>query len=782
MLNEMASRVSPPSPAFVRRHLVDRVAILTLDRPGARHVTVDPEFAAELDDALTHLEVDTTVDAVVLRSEKFGSFCAGVNLDFVRRMSFATIAEGFASSVARAFQRLSRLGKPVVACVEGLALGFGFEIALASTATVASDSPACTFALPEVKFGLLPAGNGLLRVAERAGLRVATDLGLSGRKLRAHEAWKLGLVDEVVDPSRVLDRAIDLARTLARDPSSRNDLPRTRAQRARAFGAGRIEGDRARPTPNESVVARVSYDLERAIVEGNPLGRALFWKQMGSTVEARTHGHYPAEKAILDVLERFGLRGFQAAAKLEARSFGTLVVSPTSRRLVDLFFSEVSLKKDLGSPPNTRTTKPDRRPVERSEHAEHAPKRLQAVGIVGAGLMGAGIAATTIRAGIPVRLRDTDDVHLERGLRYVHDAIDTLARKSLLSPVERLEAFGRLQGGTGITGLRDVDIVIEAVFEDVSLKHDVLRIIEDVVDDDCTIASNTSSLPISRIADGAKRPERIVGMHYFRPAFRVPLVEVVRTPRTSPESLVTAVALGKRQRKNVVVVADGPGFYTTRVFAPWLAEAVRMVGEGASIETVDGAVTAWGFSAAPLQLFDDLGIELATNIAEVLHEGLGERMRVPDAFEALRRDDRKGRKNGRGFYLYDVGYGRFRSARRRPDTTVYEAIHSVASKHPSSEDVALRCSLALINEAIRCLADGILATPRDGDIAAIVGLGFPAFRGGPFRYVDTAGATEVLRHLRMLEQRFGPRFEPAPLLVDMARHGKRFYDDPRVVT
>ena len=629
----------------------------------------------------------------------------------------------------------------MVACVHGSALGGGFELALACTATVATDDPKTVLGLPEVKLGLMPAANGLLRVAERAGLRVAIDLGLTGRSLKPHEAHALGLVDEVVAPPVALDAACRLALRLVVQPRLRGQLPERRAW---VQHQGR---------PLERLRA-----ADRLLLEKNPVGRALLFRRARAAAASETRGHYPAAERMLDLLERYGSRGFRAAAKLEARLFGDLVVSETSHRLVELFFATTAARKDPGVEPDER------------DRAEPFP--VAHVGVIGAGLMGAGIACVTVQAGLPVRMKDTDEAALERGVEYVKGVLEDRRRRGSITLTEREQTSARLTRTSDYADVASADLVIEAVFEDLALKHAVLRDLEAIVKDTCVIASNTSSLPIARIAEGSARPERILGMHYFSPVHRAPLLEVVRTKHTAPRAVATAVALGKRQGKTVIVVHDGTGFYTTRILAPYLNEAAQLLTEGVSVDAIDAALVDWGFTNGPLHVLDDIGIDVASHVSTVMHGAFGERLRPPAVVAALRADDRRGRKNGRGFYLY----GRGHKLEQRVDDTVYDALrvhHRPTRAIP--EEISLRCTIPLVNEALRCLDEGILRSPRDGDIGAIFGIGFPPFRGGPFRYVDVLGAQEVLRRTRSLEHRFGTRYEPAPLLVEMARKGTRFY-------
>ena len=723
----------------------DGVAVLTLDDPGETHNTITPQLGAELAAAIETAESDARVKAIVLRSGKKDSFLVGANIDYLQTIRFAKDAEDASLEVGKRFARIASCVKPIVACVHGPALGGGFELALACTGSVATDDPKTVLGLPEVKLGLMPAANGLIRVAERAGLLAAIDLGLSGRSLKPKKALSLGLVDDVVAKSIAIETACSFALGLATRPELRKALPRTRASMRR----------------HGPLAARLR-EAQRVLLEKNPIGRAILFRRARAEATKATQGHYPATERMLDVLQRWGSKGFRPAAELEARLFGELVVSETSHRLVELFFATTASKKDRGVEHDEQDTLP--RPVER-------------IAVVGAGLMGAGIACVSVQAGIPVRMKDTEYVALGRGLTYVKDVLDERARRSgppergSTSAIERDQTFARLSGTIDYSGVGSADLVVEAVFEDLALKQAVIADLDKLVKDTCVIASSTSSIPIAQIAARSSRPDRILGMHYFSPVHRMPLLEVIRTKETDPRAVATAVAVGKRQGKTVIVVRDGTGFYTTRILAPYLNEATQLLTEGVPVDVVDRALVDWGFPTGPLHLLDDVGIDVAAHVTAVMESAFGERMRAPDALAALRLDDRKGRKNGRGFYLH----GRGTKAKRRIDDTVYQALRIKPQARPMPDEMSLRCIIPLVNEALRCLDEGVLRSARDGDVGAIFGIGFPPFRGGPFRYVDVLGAPEVLRRTRSLEQRFGARFEPAPLLVEMARKGKRFY-------
>jgi 3-hydroxyacyl-CoA dehydrogenase / enoyl-CoA hydratase / 3-hydroxybutyryl-CoA epimerase len=329
--------------------------------------------------------------------------------------------------------------------------------------------------------------------------------------------------------------------------------------------------------------------------------------------------------------------------------------------------------------------------------------------------------------------------------------------------------MARVSATTDLSGFGRADVVIEAVFEDLALKRRLLAEVEGVTPDDCIFASNTSSIPITQLAEGSKRPGNVIGMHYFSPVEKMPLLEIITHTGTDPSVTATCVELGKAQGKTVIVVRDGPGFYTSRVLAPYLNEAAHLLVEGAAIELVDAALRGYGFPVGPFQLLDEVGIDVGEKVSHVLHDAFGERMAAPAAMGSAVKEGRLGRKSKKGFYRYDV--------KGKPvDPSVYETVPGGATRVPFPPDELWeRPVLLFLNEAVRCLEEGILRSSRDGDIGAVFGLGFPPFRGGPFRTVDGMGASEVVRRLQHWERKFGVRFEPAPLLRRMAERGERFY-------
>jgi 3-hydroxyacyl-CoA dehydrogenase/enoyl-CoA hydratase/3-hydroxybutyryl-CoA epimerase len=706
----------------------DGVAVLTIDDKKAPLNTITAELGGELTSAIARVEADPKIVAAVVTSGKADNFVVGANIDMLKSIQFAGDAERMSRELAVGLGRLRTMGKPFVAAVNGQALGGGFELALACKAIVLSDDKKTAVGLPEVQLGLLPGANGLLRIAERAGLQVALDLGLTGKNVRPSKAKKLGLCEEVCAPAVLLEAAVRIARDMA---------------------SGKY-------TPHKPAFALDAAHLQTLALESSPVGRSLLFKKARQETRKKTHGHYPATERILDVLERYGSKGFAAAAELEAKCFGELVVSETAHRLIEIFFATTALKKDTGTDD----------PKVKARKVEH-------VAMLGGGLMGGGIAYVTINAGIPVRLKDKDDAGVGRGLSYGKGIIDGRVKKKQLSREDRDQVFARLTATTDYTGLKHADVVIEAVFEDLALKQRILREVEERTSDACVFASNTSSLPITQIAAASKRPQNVVGMHYFSPVHKMPLLEVIRTDKTAPEVVATAVALGKKQGKTVIVVKDGVGFYTSRILGPLMNEASHILAEGVAVEAIDGAMVDWGWPVGPIQLLDEVGIDVAEHVGKIVQAAFGDRIVPPGTMDALIKDDRKGRKNGRGFYRYDKDA--LQGGKRQVDTTIYKTLGIEPKTRVPAEEIQMRCSLQLVNEALFCFGEGLLRSPRDADIGAIFGLGFPPFRGGPLRYVDTIGAPEILRRIRGYEDRFGKRWTPAPALVEMANKGQQFY-------
>ncbi len=710
----------------------DGVAVLRFDAQGEPLNTLQQSFALEFTAALDGLSRLESLKAVVFISGKPDGFIAGADIRMLRALERAEQARELSLGGQRALHLLSGFRVPVVAAIHGACLGGGLELALCCTARVATTDSRTQFGVPEVQLGVLPGLGGTQRLPRLVGLQNALDLLLTGKQLDAKRALRLGLIDELVPPAILLEVAVRVALARAASPAPKPSLRRW-------FGKAQL--------------------TEFALAD-NPLGRKLVFAQAKKKLLAKTHGNYPAPERILDVVELGLAEGLERGLSAEASAFGELCVSEQARSLMHVFFASSESKKDSGV---------DGDPVE--------ARRVRRVAVLGAGLMGAGVAyVSAARAKVDVRLKDRDEAALGRGLKAIRAILDERVTARRIDESARDLTMAHVTATTDYEGFEAVDLVIEAVFEDLVLKRQVLAETERCLGKNAIFASNTSSLPITQIAEGARRPEQVIGMHYFSPVHQMPLLEVVVTNDTAPWVTATCVELGKRQEKTVIVVRDGAGFYTSRILGPYLSEASFLLAEGVAIEKIDRALVAWGFPVGPLNLLDEIGIDVGEKVGHVLHAAFGERMAEAPGIDGLLKDQRLGKKNQRGFYVY----GEPVKEHRRVDRGVYAVLGVEPDRELPALEIVNRCALRMINEAAHCFGEGILRSARDGDLGAIFGLGFPPFLGGPFHYIDALGAPELVRRLESYRDTLGPRFSPAPVLIEMARSGATFHG-PRAV-
>jgi 3-hydroxyacyl-CoA dehydrogenase/enoyl-CoA hydratase/3-hydroxybutyryl-CoA epimerase len=709
--SQKATRRTTPAASVTVEIDEDRIATVWLDQPGEKVNVMNITFIDDFERAVNGLPPDLT--GVILASAKESNFVAGADLEQVLQ---ATSAEDASEQIRRLHRILNRLANqpfPAVAAINGPALGGGLELALACDYRVCVENNGNILGLPEVQLGLLPAGGGSQRLPRLIGLSRALGLILEGKRYSPRRAKRYGVVDDVVHPAVLMTAARSLI---------------TRGKRHGHPQWSRLDEAAARW----------------------PLVRSIVYRQTEKTVRAKTRGHYPAPLKAFEVIRAGQEQGFGAGLAAEAVAFGELLMTPEARNLIHIFWATEGLKKEQ------RTLIKRARTVER-------------VGIVGAGFMGAGIAQAAAVAGAQVRVRDIKPEQVARGLKTARGVTLSAARKGRFSRQEAQAIVSRLTGSTDYSGYKRADLVVEAVFEDVAIKRQVIAELENVLSPETVIASNTSSLPIGDLAANAKQPERIAGMHFFSPVHKMPLIEVIRAPRSSEETVATIVELGRKMGKTIIVVNDGPGFFTTRVLAFMVQEAGRLFEQGAAIEDIDRAMTAFGFPVGPLALTDEVGMDVGAHVAEVLGAAFPERYSSTGAINRMVAAGRLGRKSKAGFYDYS---GR----KKKPDPAVYAFRTSGPQKYPR-DLIQRRLTLAFLNEAARCLEEGIIAGPRDGDVGAIMGLGFPPFLGGPFRYADTLGAQSIVDQLGQMAYAYGPTFRPAPILERMARNGESFYKD-----
>ena len=713
------------NPYAISTEIDDGVAILTFDLPNEPVNKFNRQVKDEMLALFDRLEKDPSVNAAVLLSGKKDIWIAGADIEEFLELETAADAERMSRDGQQMLDRLESMRVPVVAAIHGACLGGGLEAALACAYRIATDHPKTMLALPEVKLGLIPGAGGTQRLPRLIGLRAALDMILTGKNVRAKQAKRSGLIDEMVHPAILRQIAV---------------------RRARELG----NGERKR------TVRAAGRDALSLLLDGNRVGRGIVFRQARKETLKETRGHYPAPLAALRAVETGFDIGFHGGLAEEATLFGEVAATSVSKQLIFLFFATTDLKKDPGVPEPA----PDPLPIHR-------------VGIIGAGFMGAGIASVAAPEGTMVRLKDADSARVAKGLAAARAVLEEALRKRHITRQVFEDQLALITGTTDYSGFASADLVIEAVFEDIAVKHQVLREVEQVLPEAGIFASNTSTIPITRIAQAAARPDRVVGMHFFSPVHKMPLLEVIVTERTAPEVTATVVAYGKELGKTTVVVRDGPGFYANRILSPYINEAGKLLDEGASIDAIDAALMDFGFRVGPITLVDEVGIDIAGKAGNIIADAFGSRMAPSQSLQRVVSAGRYGRKGKKGFYLYDE-----KGKKGGVDPTVYDLLPTgrVRSNIPPDE-IRQRTVLAMINEAARCLEEGILRSARDGDIAAVFGIGFPPFRGGPFRYIDAMGIADIVAQLEELNGRFPPRFAPSDLLVEMARSNLRFYGD-----
>ncbi|MCH9649159.1 MAG: enoyl-CoA hydratase/isomerase family protein [Deltaproteobacteria bacterium] len=700
--------------AALRLELRDGVAWVHVNDPAKKVNTLSSRVVVEFEACLSTLEANPP-KGVIIRSDKPDIFVAGADIQELRDTDDPKDVTRMLEQGHQICRRLGALPCPVVAAIHGACLGGGLELALACHRRVATDHPKTKIGLPEVQLGLIPGLGGTQRLPRLIGVVDALPLILTGKQVKAQKALRLGIVDAVCQPDDLEAAALKL---VAQGKSGRR--------------------------PSKPFSTRVANTLAKI-----PLARNLIYSKARQGVIKQTGGHYPAPLKAVDTIERGLSLPLPQALALETQAFSELVVTDVAKNLMGIFF----MKTDSDS--------------RAAALAAQSSRDVDRAAVLGAGFMGAGIAQLLAHKGTGILLKDISTEGVERGLATCRKLFGGLVKRRRMTSDQLEAAMNRIEGTTTYDGLAQIDFLVEAVFEDVGLKHRVIQEAEAAAPADLIFASNTSTIPIARLAEGSGRPENVIGMHFFSPVHKMPLLEIIKHPTTSPEALATTVKVGLRMGKTVIVVNDGPGFYTTRVLAPFMNEAAWILTEGARIEQIDKALTGWGFPVGPIALMDEVGIDIGAHVSGVLLEYFGGRITPPPVFDRLLEDGRKGRKVNRGFYSYGDGP-------KKVDETVYPLL-DWQPREISNEEIIERCWMQMLNEVAHCIEDGIIDNPVDADLGVIFGFGFPPFRGGILREADRLGLDYVVSRLEGYAAKYGDRLKPAQLLRDMAAQGTTFH-------
>ena len=716
----------------IQRAIAGDICTLTFDKPNSAANIFDQGTFAELEAHLAFLEDGgRTLRGVVFRSAKPKIFIAGADLIGFSRESEIT-EEKLSRLIEQGqgtFERIARLPFPSVAAIHGVCLGGGYELALACDWRVASNASVTKVGLPEVLLGILPAWGGSTRLPRLIGLPSALEAILTGKQYAAKPAQKLGLVDDVVFPEGLAAAA---ERWLARGK---------------------------RPEPK-------TFLANRALVASLVVAAAK------KKTLAKTRGNYPAPLKALEVAADGLIVPHEVSLRNERNAFIALARTDASRNLMRVFLLQERAKK-LGLPADVSAPAAKGRPVKKAA-------------VIGAGLMGAGIAQWLAARGITVLLKDVGPEALAKGMQSIAKVFRDATKRRVFTPAEATAGQDRVVPVyRDDVPLRDVDLVIEAAVEKLELKRKIFADLEQKTGPETVLATNTSALSIDSVADGLERPERVVGIHFFNPVHRMQLVEIVRGARTSPEALETALSFVKGIGKLPVIARDSPGFLVNRVLLPYMVEAVRLVLAGYEIETIDRIMLDFGMPMGPLRLTDEVGLDVAHHVAKDLAARLPHFAAATPDDDVLERMMAKGwlgRKSGKGFYDFSGGRGGKKSgdsdARQPVNPDVRLMLLTTASAPPAKPDETLlrdRLVLIMVNEAARVLEEGVVGAPEDVDFGMIMGTGWAPFRGGPLRYADHRGLDEIARRLTALAPRAGRHFQPCGLIRELAEKKGAFY-------
>lgn len=706
-------QVVPPAdaPKNIRRTLGDNgICMLTFDRPGSSANIFDHGTLEELRQELDYIFATPEVKGLILTSAKPTIFIAGLDL---KRMNEGTPLEEIKELLTfgqAQINRLTQLSIPTVAAIHGTAVGGGYEIALACDYRLASPDNVTKIGLPETNIGLLPAWGGATRLPRLIGLPRALDFILAGRTVAARQALKLGLVDELVPMERLIRAATQKIH----------------------------QGKPHRP-------------LHLAV--NNPLTVTVIRLSQRPKLLRKTRGHYPAVVKAFEVMTRGITKSISASLALEREGIMELARAEACHNLMRIFFMRERAKK---------------RAIE-SRSPQLASKRVARTAVIGAGVMGVGIAQWFSARGFPVVLRDINAEQVGKGMAGIAKLYRDATQRHILTQHEARDGMDRIYPAPTEVPMHNIDLVVEAAVENLELKKKIFQRLDEMASEETVLATNTSALPVSELAAGTRRPERVLGLHFFNPVHRMQLVEIIAAKQTAPETLARALRFVQQIGKLPVVVKDSPGFLVNRILMPYLVEAGTLFEHGASLENLDEAMLDFGMPMGPLRLLDEVGLDVALHVAQTLAASFRGRMQVPALLSQMVKDGLLGRKSGGGFYLYD------RAKKSQPNSRVIDYVQTNTASRLTREELQERLYFLMLNEAARCLEENIVATPEDVDFAMIAGTGFAPFRGGPLRYADALGIEKIAGAMEILTDCGATQYAPCALLQSMAADGTKFY-------
>jgi 3-hydroxyacyl-CoA dehydrogenase / enoyl-CoA hydratase / 3-hydroxybutyryl-CoA epimerase len=693
------------------------ISTIWLDFKNEKMNIVSPTLVDQFETIFNSINKDDSIKGAIIISAK-PDFIAGADI------------KAFKAEKVGDFQPISKKGhellfmienskKPIVSAINGTCYGLGVEMSLACQARICSDDPRTKLALPEVKLGLLPGGGGTQRLPKLVGLQKSLDIMLTGKNIYPRQAKKMGLVDEIVNKNKLHSASIKLVQKLIK---------------------------------NGEIKRKIKKSAINKFLDHTLLGRKIVFNAARKKVSKLTQGNYPAPIEILNCVEIGINKGPDNGYNAEVVKFEELILSDVSKALRGIFFNMTDKKKN----PYLTT-----------------PKEIKRLGILGAGFMGAGITEISINNNVDVILKDLDEKTISNAKASIWKTLNKKIKRKQIQAVDGKKIIQKAIGQTSFSGFNKLEMVIEAVVENMDVKKKVIKELEENCNENFIFASNTSSLPLSEMAKAARHPENVVGMHYFSPVPKMPLLEIIKTNETSELTLATCYELGVKQGKTCIVVNDSPGFYVNRILAPYLNEVLLMLEEGASISAIDKSIKKLGMPVGPIALMDEVGIDIGAHVMAgemsqlvAQREGVKISKALPKMFEA----GYLGKKNKKGFYKYDNKKGK----KSGENKNAYSFFGSPKKINFSNEQINERTILLLLNEAVMCLEEGIIDTAKDGDIGGVFGIGFLPWSGGPFSYMNQFGIENIVSRMNTQMNSYGPKFKPRPLLLKMKEQSSQF--------
>ena len=710
------------SEAFKFEMIENEIGILTFDLKDEKVNKFNTATMLELNEKIDELSKNTDIKCLLFMSAKKGIFIAGADINEIKDITDPKQGYEVGKRGHEVFNKIEKLPFPTLAVIDGASMGGGTELSLACKYRIASDNPKTKIALPEINLGILPGWGGSTRLPRLIGLQRGLDIILTGKNLIPKLALRAGVIDKVIPKELVKEAAIAFAKDVIK---GNNVLARSR---------------------------RKQKGLVNALLEKNPLGRAIVFSQAKKAVMKKTHGHYPAPLRALQVIKKGYGKSLKVGLEAEAKALGDLIVTDISRNLIKIFYWTEDVKKQNG----TQNSEVKVLPIKKSA-------------VLGAGVMGGGIAQLFADKDIPARVKDINYDAVGKAYQQASLVLFGKMKRRRITKLEMSQILQKITGTIDYSGFKSVDFIVEAIVEDLEIKKTVFKELENNIREDAIVVTNTSSLQVNDMAVAFRNPQRFVGMHFFNPVHMMPLVEVIRGKDSTDEAVATTFQLAKALGKTPVVVSDGPGFLVNRLLVPYMVEAVSLLEEGHGIQKIDKVMLNFGMPMGPIELFDEVGIDVAFKVAKILGKSMGDRMAESDILENMAKDGKIGKKSNNGFYKYE-------GKKKIYDSSV-ESYISVKNRTTISDDeLVQRMVYPMINESARCLDEKIVARPQDVDLGMIFGTGFAPFRGGLLNYADSEGIDKINSTLYKFSQEHGSRFNVSDALQKMAKENKKFYE------